>query len=402
MSVKIYSEEELLNVDDGFDYNEPRPTDPQAGMSSAAVEAALVEPIAAVKISERGSESDKADSSAALAEPMQTESESIATDSSAAPVLDSPPKNDTLQTESGSSGPSAAPVATPHLEESENNLRSETHKVSSAASHKCRLCDRMHPLDRCSDFRVMNVDMRRRIVLKYNDCIRCLSKSHQARDCRSKRKCAVCNEEHHTLLHEDSKTVVKPTNNRQRRPRTDRYRSRNSPYSRPSPPSQIGLVGLLSLQTGICLSPTLIVKIMSSDRPTIVRAVLDPCSRQSQICSSLVHNLRLPTSRIEGSQICRLTVSSIYDRSQSISIVAVVTNLDHALTPTAVIPERIRDSFLGLPLADPDFNRPGRVALVLGPEVYARVVTHRVQATPGLPIAHYTIFGWVLSGICNT
>lgn len=92
MSVKIYSEEELLNVDDGIEYSEPRPTDPQAGMSSAAVEAALVEPIAAVKISERGSESDKADSSAALAEPMQTESESISTDSSAAPVLDSPPE----------------------------------------------------------------------------------------------------------------------------------------------------------------------------------------------------------------------------------------------------------------------------------------------------------------------
>ncbi|XP_073832523.1 uncharacterized protein [Musca autumnalis] len=433
MSMKIYSEDELLNVDDNM-VMELRPTDPQTGMSSAAVEEALVEPIAAVKISEPGSESNNEDSSAAPAptsdtmqtesesisvrssaapvpasspqnDTMQTESESISVGSSAAPVPASSPQNDTIRTESGSSGPSAAPVATPHSEESAKSLRSETHKVSSAASHKCRLCDRMHPLDRCSDFRVMNVDMRRRIVVKYNDCVRCLSKSHQARDCRSKRKCAVCNGEHHTLLHEDAKTVVKPTNNRQRRPQTDyRYRPRNSPYSRPSdnaPPSQTGLVGLLSLQTGICLSPTLIVKIVSSDRPTIVRAVLDQCSRQSQICSSLVHSLRLPTSMIEGSQICRLTVSSIYDRSQSISIVAVVTNLDHALTPTAAIPERIQDSFLGLPLADPDFNRPGRVALVLGPEVYARVITHRVQATPRLPIAHYTIFGWVLSGICN-
>uniref|UniRef100_A0A1I8NL23 Uncharacterized protein n=1 Tax=Musca domestica TaxID=7370 RepID=A0A1I8NL23_MUSDO len=133
MSVKIYSEEELLNVDDGFDYTEPRPTDPQAGMSSAAVEAALVEPIAAVKISERGSESDKADSSAALAEPMQTESESISVDSSAAPVPADNPKLVKSRTESGSSGPSAAPVATPHLEESEKNLKSETHKVASAA-----------------------------------------------------------------------------------------------------------------------------------------------------------------------------------------------------------------------------------------------------------------------------
>ncbi|XP_058980341.1 uncharacterized protein LOC131803269 [Musca domestica] len=407
MSMKLYTEDELLNADDGIATPECCPTD--TTLSSAAVEAALVEPIAAVKISEPGSESNKSDSSAALAstvELMQTEFESISVDSSAAPVPADNPQIEKSRTESGSSGPSAAPVATPHsLEESAKFSRSESPRDSSAASHKCRLCDRMHPLDRCSDFRVMNVDMRRRVVVKFNDCIRCLAKSHQARDCQSKRKCAVCNEDHHTLLHVDSKTVVKPTSNSRRRPHTDyRHRSRHSPYYRPTENashSQVGLVGLLSLQSGICISPTLLVKVDAFGRPSIVRAVLDQCSRQSQICSSLVHSLRIPTSRIDGSQICRLSLTSIYDRSQSLSIVAVVTHLDHARTPTAAIPERIKDSFLGLPLADPDFNRPGRVALVLGPEVYARVVTHRVHATPGLPIAHYTIFGWVLSGICN-
>ncbi|XP_058985755.1 uncharacterized protein LOC131805962 [Musca domestica] len=219
MSMKLYTEDELLNIDDVKATPDCPPTD--TTLSSAAVEAALVEPIAAVTISEPGSES-KRDSSAALASavPMQTESESLSVDSSAAPVPANP-RIENSRTESGSSGPSAALVATPQsLEESAKFSRSESSRDSSAASHKCRLCDRMHPLDRCSDFRVMNVDMRRRVVVKFNDCIRCLAKSHQARDCQSKRKCAVCNEDHHTLLHVDSKTVVKPTSNSRRRPHT--------------------------------------------------------------------------------------------------------------------------------------------------------------------------------------
>ncbi|XP_061386429.1 uncharacterized protein LOC133321354, partial [Musca vetustissima] len=80
MSAKVYTEEELLNVDDGTETVGPRPSKPHGGMSSAAVEAALVETIAAVQISEPGSESIAMDSSVALASavtPMQTESESI-------------------------------------------------------------------------------------------------------------------------------------------------------------------------------------------------------------------------------------------------------------------------------------------------------------------------------------
>ncbi|XP_058987945.1 uncharacterized protein LOC131806972 [Musca domestica] len=167
MSMKLYTEDELLNIDDVKATPDCPPTD--TTLSSAAVEAALVEPIAAVTISEPGSES-KRDSSAALAsaEPMQTESESIPVGSSAAPVPADNPKLVKSRTESGSSGPSAAPVAIPHsLEESAKSNRSESSRDSSAASHKCRLCDRMHPLDRCSDFRVMNVDMRRRVVVKF-------------------------------------------------------------------------------------------------------------------------------------------------------------------------------------------------------------------------------------------
>ncbi|XP_075150623.1 uncharacterized protein LOC142224721 [Haematobia irritans] len=100
-------------------------------------------------------------------------------------------------------------------------------------------------------------------------------------------------------------------------------------------------------------------------------------------------------------QFCRLTVSSAYDPEQRLTFTARVHDLGRVLTPAEAVPERIKESFLGLPLADPQFYRVGRVAIVFGPEVYGRIITHRVYTSPGLPVAHYTIFGWVLSGLCN-
>lgn len=157
---------------------------------------------------------------------------------------------------------------------------------SFGTSHKCRLCDRMHPLDRLSDFQVRNVDMR-------------------------KRKCAKNN---HTFLHVDP--VVKTTSNRGCRSHNYWHRSRHSSYYRPTEnasPEQVRLVGLLSFQFGVCLSPTLLVKSDAFCLPSIVKAVLEQCSRQGQICSSLLHSLRIPNR-------CGPTVTTIYVRPERVRL----------------------------------------------------------------------------------
>ena len=53
----------------------------------------------------------------------------------------------------------------------------------------------------------------------------------------------------------------------------------------------------------------------------------------------------------------------------------------------------------GLRLADPEFGTPGHVDILLGVEVFNRVVRQgRRQGPPGSPMAMNTKFGWVLSG----
>lgn len=284
--------------------------------------------------------------------------------------------------------------------------------ASTSPGYSCHVCGRRHPLRYCKQFRFMTAETRLRTVVMYRYCARCLAHSHQTKDCPSKKRCAKCNGDHNTWLHSEQKNVDSGKGtirkNRANRPRLSTKNQKPSVKSQKlsvhysSSPSVITKsVGSFPLQNVVCLVPSLVVHFKFSGHTVPIRAVLDSCGKQTQICKTMVNQLKLPTSSMDGAQYCRIQVLSAYDSSQSLTFTARVSELSHVKTPPESVPERIKDSFLGLPLADPTFYRVGRVALIFGPDLYARIVTSRVQTAPGLPVAHYTIFGWVLSGVCN-
>ena len=52
-----------------------------------------------------------------------------------------------------------------------------------------------------------------------------------------------------------------------------------------------------------------------------------------------------------------------------------------------------------LHLADPNFDQPNKIDILLGVDVYADVLLHgRQNGPPGTPVAFETKFGWVLTG----
>ncbi|XP_075162828.1 uncharacterized protein LOC142235458 [Haematobia irritans] len=137
------------------------------------------------------------------------------------------------------------------------------------------------------------------------------TESFSCRDCVSGKGCEKCGGDHHTRLHSDPVEA-----DRARKSRT----SRRAHFRTPVVSSRIGedgtracaaaaMIGHLPLQCVVSLSPSLVVRISSSGGSVAVRAVIDNCTRQSQICASMVANLRLPVSTIDGARICRLTVA---------------------------------------------------------------------------------------------
>lgn len=258
----------------------------------------------------------------------------------------------------------------------------------------CRVCGGTHPLRHCKAFRRFRPEKRLRTVVLHHYCCRCLALSHTFKSCPSTYKCRLCNGDHHILLHFNSAKKQTPI--------AEHSSSKKNPPKKLSvpktPSSSVSQVCPLPIRHIVTFSPTMIVKLQTSNRSIPVRAALDPCSKISYICENLVHQLRLPVSSMDRCGYCRLTICSAYDSEQKISITAKVTKMKGVKTPPESVPDIIKENFAGFQLADPRFNVSSSVALVLGPEVTPQIIKGRIYSSPGLPLAQYTIFGWVISG----
>ena len=111
-----------------------------------------------------------------------------------------------------------------HCSSSPNTLESENKKVSKTRNEpiqrvttlatdmagpdvkpKCSHCVREgHVIWRCFKFKVLSVDGRKNVAKDLNLCYRCLREDHDSTSCQ--RKCATCDGEHSTLLHDQTET----------------------------------------------------------------------------------------------------------------------------------------------------------------------------------------------------
>ncbi|XP_060800708.1 uncharacterized protein LOC132901847 [Amyelois transitella] len=169
--------------------------------------------------------------------------------------------------------------------------------------------------------------------------------------------------------------------------------------------------GKVSSQT---LLATALVKAESRNgSPLILRALLDQGSQASFISEAAVQLLRLnkvaekiSISGLGGGQsgltskyVVKVTIQSLCDPAFRLQVKAHVLQ-----TVTTVLPQRKftppRWTELGrISLADPQYNSPNRIDVLLGSEVYCAILKRGLIKSPNdLIIAQDTYLGWVLSG----
>ena len=78
--------------------------------------------------------------------------------------------------------------------------QSETKSFSSSWS-RCSMCNETHNLYQCQKFHAITVNQRVEFSNEKDLCRNCLSAGHRQKDCSSTRRCQVCQENHHSLLH---------------------------------------------------------------------------------------------------------------------------------------------------------------------------------------------------------
>ena len=70
---------------------------------------------------------------------------------------------------------------------------------------ECQMCQKNHDLDALFKYKQLQVDERKKFLMKSKLCFGCydvISKEHSGRNCPKRRKCSICKEQHPTGLHE--------------------------------------------------------------------------------------------------------------------------------------------------------------------------------------------------------
>lgn len=282
---------------------------------------------------------------------------------------------------------------TPRPRNNINNSHPEVARV-----FRCRICRGVHALRKCNRFLQLSAEKRLRAVLANRYCPNCLAHQHSGRSCRSTDTCRECQGEHHTLLHLDAADGPRrPTRTRGERTPRQSSTARQPRAATPAAPG-VTLSSLIQMRR-VSILPTATVLVDTGTKTFTVLVMLDPCSPLSRINASMATALGLAVARVGREWACSAVIRSPVAESTRLEVVLKTENQLQLRTPSRELPEGLKDSFASITLANDRFFKPNTISLVLGADVYGRIILPgTIPGTSKAPLAQNTIFGWVLSG----
>ncbi|XP_012542665.2 uncharacterized protein LOC105840305 [Monomorium pharaonis] len=293
------------------------------------------------------------------------------------------------------------------IKDSKNTTKagSLTHLAANVA--KCMFCKGSHSIYFCKDLLSLPVDKRLTQVRKLKLCTNCLRNNHFSKDCRAS-GCKKCSGKHNTLLHFGDSKVEHETNNQSS---SNINKAIDNDKASISQESAITTHAVQAAHNSyILLATARIVIFDNNGRSHPCRALLDNGSQSNFITSKLAQKLGLAKTPIKI-PICGVnqnithishrteaSIKSLYNNYKAKLSVLVVDNI------TQDLPNRFYNiSALNIPeglsLADPRFNYPEPVDILLGAGIFWELLcAGQIQLGEGRPFLQKTKLGWIVSG----
>jgi Putative peptidase (DUF1758) len=232
-------------------------------------------------------------------------------------------------------------------------------------------------------------------------CINCLKPNHMVSDCGSI-SCRRCKKRHHTLLHlEQPEASEKPsTSGTQAHVATEQEVSTTQ--------------SLVSTGSQVLLSTILLIVDDQYGKPHYCRALLDSGSQSNFICEEMAQTIgakrqpiRIPVSGIsQKTTFIRSKIQAkIRSRTSNYLLVLEFLVLPRITgdLPSSQVDLKSWKLPSDISLADPQFQKPQRIDMLLGAEIFFDIWTsHHIKLEKGLPTLRETFFGWVVAGKVTT
>ncbi|KAF0703662.1 Uncharacterized protein FWK35_00037437, partial [Aphis craccivora] len=276
--------------------------------------------------------------------------------------------------------------------------------VNPNKSKNCLFCGHPHMIYKCFGFRKQPVNSRRDFASKNQLCFVCLNSGHMKNACTTSYTCRKCSGKHSTLLHSTDYTT---------KSNTDKISDISGKSTTSCNTTQFS--GAVHTETTVLLG-TVVVRVGDSTgvlQP--VRTALDSGSKVSAITVDCVNRLGLqrrkcPVDVIGVSQQPVNTVKGqtnfnffpIQADAPEFKVINSIV-LPHIMStmPSKVVPAEVRDRYRHLVFADPQFDHPAPVDMLIGGDLYPSVIQSRADVihTEGLPSAMNTHLGWVIISV---
>lgn len=283
-------------------------------------------------------------------------------------------------------------------------------------SVECPFCTENHKLLNCKKFSKEDTDARRNFVQSQKLCFNCFGQNHTVYTCRAPSKCRICHRKHHSLLH--IRNTPSTASNVCQVPSEGNSSELNKEKEKPDEPCKNIISCHISAQSHVLLATALVRAISQSGICVTLRSLLDQGSQSSFITEAAVQLLGLSkkqcksyVSGLGGDQDSMVTskyvvyfkIQSLINPSFVMQVKAHVLKSITTLLPDKEIAVQGWSNMPVLKLADPTFNTPNKVDILLGAEVYCQIIEEGfIRSGPEMPVAQNTKLGWILSGKVST
>lgn len=286
--------------------------------------------------------------------------------------------------------------------------------TSQSNDSKCVHCEHEHPLYRCFSFKKKPVTARRKFVSNNGVCFICLRQGHQAKSCTSMFKCRSCDGKHNTLLHVDEDKLALSSSKVKCSTEKVQSSTKSEENETAASGSSTKFSGTARIETTVVLGTAMVRVRDSLGGLQAVRVLLDSGSQVSAITSECATRLGLrrtksrievtglsqqPVNKVKGATQCQFVPFYAEEPQFCTSNVIILTHITKQL-PGDRLPAAVRERYRHLVLADPKFDIPGPVEMLIGSDLYPHMLPSKADIihSTGLPSAMSTHLGWIIVG----
>lgn len=269
---------------------------------------------------------------------------------------------------------------------------------------KCLNCKGDHQIYQCKNFKELSVAERLSKVRNLKLCLNCFKGKHFAKDC-SAGGCKKCTRKHNTLLHEERD--LKEAKEESDKPGV----VQDSTPSKAVNTICTHLQAKEKTESNQVLLSTAIIRVRNNENQYVEgRILLDNGSQSNFVTEEFVKKLKLKTVddkiQIKGinqsishaMKSVKLKIISRFGTYGSDLTCIVLPKITQNL-PTVVVDANLLEIPKNIQLADPQFNIPGEIDLLIGAEGFWELIcVGQIKLGKRKPVLQKSLLGWLISG----